>query len=87
MKQRRQWSERPITVQSANGHWTDIIGPTSAMDYLLGHWPPGRDDDALRAATIALIDVLDGRCTPEEAQKAFIDALRQAGIFYWDWPT
>lgn len=65
----------------------DIIGPTSAMDYLLGHWPPSRDDDAIQAATIALIDAVDGRRTPEEARKAFVDALRQAGIIYWDWPT
>ncbi|NLR97498.1 DUF982 domain-containing protein [Rhizobium sp. P38BS-XIX] len=79
-RQTTQWSDRPITVQAPMGiGW--IVGPTLAMDYLLSHWPPNRDDDALQAA---IIDALDGRSMPEEARKALVDALRKAGITYCD---
>lgn len=75
----RKWS-KPVTIALENPDEWVVIDTTQAASWaLIEDWPL-EEATALDRALAVCADVITGKRTPEDARRAFIDAVKEAQI-------
>jgi hypothetical protein len=75
----KPWSKPVILALEGPGKYTTISTPQEASWAMIEDWPLD-DGTALDRALIVCADVAAGRKSPEDARRAFLFAVAEAGI-------
>jgi hypothetical protein len=79
----KPWS-KPITLAlEGPGKYTTITTPQQASWAMIEDWPL-EDGTALDRALLVCAEVASGKKTPEDARRAFLFAVTEAGIHVRD---
>jgi len=70
----------PVTLRLGSSGERKVATVWEALECMYQQWPIRARDHSWRVAFQACRDALDGWRTPQNAQKAFLKAARQAGL-------
>ncbi|MDE1993368.1 MAG: DUF982 domain-containing protein [Rhizobiaceae bacterium] len=75
----RKWS-KPVTIALESPEEWVVIDTTQAASWaMIEDWPLD-EAPALDRALLVCADVVTGKRTPEDARRAFLEAVKEAGI-------